>query len=314
VLGSDLTAEATVSEAHRVDVAFWPVALPGGGVAATADGQVLGVALKGTALKSTTPLAPDPVTTAFVQTLEPQRDGTLEIVLTSASFEVPSGGDPNQITKFAPENLCIRKGQIVAFNDVGGFQDVFYPDGTPFQVFGAARTSITAQYEKYAGTHNGAIVRGTPRQGEELLLQWVLGTGPDAAGVCGGTKGTDTGGGTGGGTGTGTGGGTTPAPVRPRMSVRYQRVYVSSKRLIQPGAYCPRKAGRCRGTARITVEGKSAATTSFTIAGGHTTHIRMRLARGVYARLRKTPGRRLNAVFAVDSQLGTASHAVLLTQ
>jgi hypothetical protein len=40
----------------------------------------------------------------------------------------------------------------------------------------------------------------------------------------------------------------------------------------------------------------------------------MKLSTAAYAALRKASGRKLAAVFAVKSQLGTASHAVQLTQ
>jgi hypothetical protein len=303
-LGSDLTAPATIAKAHMTDTAFWPTALASGGAfAAPADGQVLGIRLKGIVPAPTDPNA-KPVNEVHFQTLAPQSDGTLKIVLTSGPVNVPIGGDPNQISTFTPENLCIAKGQLVDFNVEGGFDSTFYPRGVPFQVFGAVGGSGTAFYEKVGGTGNGDIVRGSDMQDTELLMQYTIGTGTDASGVCGGTPApTPT-------------PDPTPGPAKPpaKMNVRYQKIYVSSARVIKPGAFCPTKVTRCKGTATIKVKGKVVASTAFSLRGGHTTHIQMKLSTGAYTALRKATGRKLAAVFAVKSQLGTASHAVQLTQ
>jgi hypothetical protein len=327
IVGSNLAADPGRTEAHPTDTAFWPTALASGDpIVAPANGQVLSIRVKGTAIPSTAPDAPPPDTRVHFQTLAPQSDGSVKIILTSGMFTMPFAGERNQVSTFLPENLCIEKGQFVAFNTLGGFDPNYYPRGTPFVIIGAVDGSSTDWYEKVDGTNNGDVMTGQTLAGQELLMQYTLGTDTDAAGVCGGTPpgtGTETPPGTGTGTPPGTGTGTPPGtgsggtggsttPVR--MKVIPQRIYVTRKRIMKPGIHCPSQVARCKGTASIRVKGKTHASTAFAIAGGRSAHVTLKLSHVAYRVLRRARGKKMSASLRLVSQLGTASGAVVLQQ
>ena len=179
--GSDLKAPANLAEAHPVDSAFWQTAFPDGRqVTAPAKGKVATVKIKGTAIKHD---GKAPVTLFHFQVLHHIAGGKVKVSLTSGGFHVPVGGDPNRVTTFHPVNLCVKKGDSVAFSDVGGYNHNHYPNGTPFQVFSSVIGSTTKRFTKSGGIRNGSTFKGKPRQDEELLMRMVLVTGQDA-GVC----------------------------------------------------------------------------------------------------------------------------------
>jgi hypothetical protein len=150
------------------------------------DGQVLAVRVKGTALASTEAGALAPMTQIHFSVLRPQADGSLLVVTTSAGFDLPVGGDPNQVTSYAPENLCAKAGDVLTLATNGGFEPTFYPNGVSYQVFGMVAGSRIYSYSKHAGVMNGAQFTPAPTDGVELLLQWDLGTGSNASPLCGG--------------------------------------------------------------------------------------------------------------------------------
>jgi hypothetical protein len=185
VLGSSLEAPANQIEAHQADSAFWPQRIRGGRqFRAPAGGQVLAIKLKGSALRSSQAGAPDPLNQVHFQTLRPLPDGSMHIVLTSQPFSVPIGGPRNRVTTFRPENLCLPKGGVLAFNDQGGWNPPWYQNGVPFRVFSRAAGSRTARHTADNGTNNGDALRGTVRRNSELLMQFVLGTGRHLGGAC----------------------------------------------------------------------------------------------------------------------------------
>jgi hypothetical protein len=183
--GSALTADATITEAHPVDSAFWPARLTGGRhVRAPATGQVFFVEMKGTIAKPD-PLAPEPVRLIFFQHLRPRPNGRMRVLQTSGRFLAPVGGDPNRVTTYQPINLCVRRGDVIDFNDVGGFMPPSYPDGTPFRVFGAVPGSATTRFTRANHTNNGATLSPQhTRAGEELLMRLVMGTGSRVGSAC----------------------------------------------------------------------------------------------------------------------------------
>lgn len=220
--GSDLTAPANVTQAHQADTAYWQTAVanPAMSPVSPAGGQVVEVRIKGIAPRSTvpTPAGADPLAGSplfHFQVLEPVvADGrqTVRALRASAGFEIPTAGDPQQITVYRPENLCIDQGQYVAFNEIGGYDGIAnrnpkdgpvgpYPDGTVFQIFSSAPGASTDWFEAHgkwvdpatSGTpfvpRPGSVDRGGRLQGTELLMQMVVATGPDAFYMCpGGTN------------------------------------------------------------------------------------------------------------------------------
>jgi hypothetical protein len=183
--GSDLSSPANMTETHGADSAFWSTSLANGSnPAVPALGQVTEVRLKGTVTPNMTPGAPAPLNEVHIQVLRPQPDGSVRVELSSQPFYVPVGGDPNQVSTWQPINLCAQAGDYIAFNDEGGFDPNYYPSGVPFQVFGRVPGSTTQFYTADNGTKNGAVFKGTPHHGQELLMQMTLATGKDATPIC----------------------------------------------------------------------------------------------------------------------------------
>ena len=197
--GSDLTAEANSIEPegaihaanggvwHGADTAFWNTKLANGtDPRAPFDGQIVEVRVKGIAISGPHPhIATDPRVLVHFQSLDPLPDGNMKVRLTSAGIDWPIGGDPQQITTFRPENLCIKKGGYVDFNTWGGHE--WYWDqygGIPLQVFSKVRGSTYNWFEGDNDTNNGMTLYPRPRDGVELLLQAVIASGPDATDIC----------------------------------------------------------------------------------------------------------------------------------
>jgi len=179
--GSSLNAPANKAEAHPVDAVFWANKLPGGArVSAPERGKVTTIKLKGSAVKHG---STDPVTLFHFQILHPIAGGKVKVSLTSGPFHVPVGGNQNRITTYHPVNLCAKKGDFVAFNDVGGYKAGKYPKGTPFRVFSSVPAATTNFFSKAGATGNNREFKGAPHVGEELLMRMTLATGQDA-GYC----------------------------------------------------------------------------------------------------------------------------------
>jgi hypothetical protein len=183
IFGSNLEADATISEAHPVDNAYWHTRLASGRkVRAPANGQILAVRVKGTVRRKAG--APRPDNTVFFQHLRPRAGGRVRVLQTSQPFELKVGGPPNQIQIFRPTNLCARKGDIIDLSNIGGFTSS-YPSGSPFQVFGAVPGSETARHTGRGGLNNGETFGPTRKRADtELLMQLWLGTGSHYGGAC----------------------------------------------------------------------------------------------------------------------------------
>jgi hypothetical protein len=183
--GSNLSAQANTSEAHGADSVFWGVSLASPGrTRVPASVQFRSVRLKGIALRNGAAGAPQPLAQFHLQTLRPRRGGSVRVRLTSQPFDIPSSGDPNRIRTYRPINLCAKKGDYVAFNDEGGFNPPWYPNGVSYQVFSRVPGSSTRFYTRDNGTNNGASFRGRRHGGQELLMQMVLATGRHASDPC----------------------------------------------------------------------------------------------------------------------------------
>lgn len=75
----------------------------------------------------------------------------------------------------------------MAFNDEGGFEPTYYPQGVPYRVFSRVSGASTSIFSKDNGTNNGATLSGARHEGQELLMQMDLANGPDATPVCPGS-------------------------------------------------------------------------------------------------------------------------------
>src|SRR3954451_13894549 len=105
-LGSDLKANASRIEAHGQDTAFWQSAVRGTAPAMPEDGQIVSVTVKGTVLKEAG--AADPANLVHIQSLVPEAGGRMRVWLSSQGFYLPVD-QPNAVTTFTPENLCVKK-------------------------------------------------------------------------------------------------------------------------------------------------------------------------------------------------------------
>jgi hypothetical protein len=182
VWGSDLEAPANKTETHPRASAFWHIALPGGArVRAPKKGRVATLKLKGSAIKHG---STEPQNMFHFQVYHPTDDGKLRVSLTSGPFYVPIGGDRNRITTYHPVNLCAKKGDYVAFSNLGGYKPGKYPNGTPFRVFSDVSKATTGFFTDGSGINNTNVFTPmAPHVGEELLMRITLFTG-DKAGYC----------------------------------------------------------------------------------------------------------------------------------
>jgi hypothetical protein len=185
--GSDLSAPANAVNSHGADTAFWNAALAGGQpVTAPAEGQITAIRVKGGVLTSTK----DNRLARLIhfQVLRPVGGERNRVQLTSAGFYLPRTDDQEVVTTYDKlVNICVKKGDIVDLNTIGGFE--FRPNdsvaGSQLQVFSDVPGSAVRWYEKDNGTNNGTTLPGfTEIQGQELLMQTVLSTGPDASDFC----------------------------------------------------------------------------------------------------------------------------------
>ena len=177
--GSDLTAPANVSEDEQADTIYWQSAFPDARqVLAPATGQVKSVRIKGIARSNPVPGVPGGETDFHVQILTLLPDGTWQIRNpggTSGNFNLPPlGADPQTVSEYVPENLCVYQGDAVVFSTVGGWDNSAngpYAGGTPLQIFSRVPNAVTSYYMKADATNNGDIVRFVPVAEHELLMQ-----------------------------------------------------------------------------------------------------------------------------------------------
>jgi hypothetical protein len=323
-LGSNLSAPAAAGigdtaliEAHGQDSAFWPVSgsMP-------EDGQILSVTVKGTVFREKG--AADPANLIHLQTLMPAAaDGSRQVWLSSGAFYLPIDR-PNAVTTFTPENLCVKQGGTVAFNDIGGFawggalgaplDPAHYQQGAPFGVFGAVRGSSTARFSGDNVTNNGDTLTvtganesgpgGTVRAGEELLMRYVVATGDDRSEPCGGPRRhpdgrlVDT---------------TKPTAYMKVADVhgKAQRPYVTRDRRFQTGVYCG-PVSDCAGRATIRIGKRVLATAPFSVRSMSSGRVPMRLRPADFRRLDRSRARTLRVTYVLSTAFGTYSKRLTL--
>lgn len=195
--GSTLAAPANVTEARQADTAYWQTTLPAGrSPRSPATGQVKSFKIKGIALSNPRAGVPGGETLFHLQVLRKRAGGTYKVLRTSQGFNLPGrGADPQKITTYRPTNLCVGKGDVLAFNTVGGWDGIAagngpYPMGTPLQIFSRVPGTLVSEFTGANKTNNGAILRPRTSRGRdhELLMRPTVGTGRNATGLCpGGT-------------------------------------------------------------------------------------------------------------------------------
>jgi hypothetical protein len=281
--GTYTAVPPTVAPSGRVhtshsgaDTALWNTTLAQGQAAAPQGGQALEIRLEGCARPAAG--GPPPLTQIHFQALSPLAGGGAKVKLTSQTFDIPvcghDGAGASTVSTYRPVNLCLSKGDYVGFNDNGGYVPAAYPTGVPYEVMGATPGSALSSFIRGGGTGDGATMSASDRtamdgfaanQNEELMLQVVFGTGPDARYVCpGGTA-------------------QKPPTLRPAKVVG-GTYHVSKARVVRLGVYC-RPADGCKGQATIALAGRGSVfgTARFDLRGSHTSTLPVRVTPALVA-------------------------------
>jgi hypothetical protein len=253
------------------DTVLWNVALAGRGAGMPATGQAVKVSLEGCARPARG--GPAPLTQIHFQDISPLAGGGAKVNLTSGGFEIPvcgaSGASGSTVTTYEPVNLCVSRGDYVAFNDEGGYVEDIYRAGVPYEVLGSVQGSTADSFMRNDGTGDGAIMSASEtaamegfasNPNEELMMQVTLGTGPNATHICpGGTAGL-------------------PPPL-PAIRVGPQTDGINRSRVVQVAVYC-RLTPECRGEVTLSMDGRqvSVGQHGFSVPGGTTSHVPIRLA------------------------------------
>ncbi|HXD55742.1 MAG TPA: hypothetical protein VN618_13370 [Solirubrobacteraceae bacterium] len=277
------------------DTVLWNVAQPGGDPRVPAGGQIVSFSLEGCARRPAG--APPPLTQIHFQDLVPSAGG-FTIAISSQAFEIPvcgvGGASGSTVTGYAPGNFCVSQGDYVAFNDEGGFAageggPPPYPAGVPYQVIGRVPGASMDSFIRDSGTNNGTAISPSDRtnhdgfatnEGEQLMLQATLATGPDASTSCpGGTKGAAP-----------PPSGYRQVPRAPELQVGKQTDGINHRGIAAIALYC-HAAGGCRGTMTLTAAAGHGhgrhLSQSFALPGGTTTHVPIRVPRAIMALARK---------------------------
>ena len=277
--------EAPTGEVHTyhfgADTAIWNTRIAHGDAAMPEAGQAVKVRLEGCA--EAAPGGPPPLTQIHFQALTPVSGGGVQVALTSQPFNVPVCGQDAAsaltVTTYEPVNLCVNRGDYVGFNDEGGFVERYYRNGVPFSVLAPSPGSSLASFIRGGGTNDGAIfspldvsaMEGfSNASGEELTMQVLLGTGPDARYVCpGGTK-------------------DAPAVFAP-MRISRQTDGINSQRIVSVAVYCRPTSG-CQGTGTLKAAGRSVGVVHFNLHGDSTSHVQIRVSSSLMPLIRRDHG------------------------
>lgn len=326
--GSDLSAPANVTfkrPGAAADTAYWQAAFAGGrGTRVPVGGQIISFTVKGIAVRNNE----DPENTIFLQRLVPGGSG-MTVHPTGGSsqpFRMPFTGDPQQTTTFRPENFCVNQGDVIAFNDIGGYREPNYVNGVEHMVFSRVAGATLNRYTKDNGLGNGSTIPANEVRSEpdvELLMQLQLATGTDASGLCPGGGPQSGGGGSPGGGGstpggsTGSGSGSGSAPSTPsRTRITSPRVGVNRSGRVRLAVFCPRRV-RCRGTVTLRRSGRSVGRATYSIAAQRTGRVSVRLSDIARSAIRRARTRRISVRASVvnrpGGQANTATRMVTIT-
>src|SRR5271155_4559148 len=161
--GVNTTVYGTGAVVHTThdgaDTALWNASIPGGTPAAPGEGQITSVTLEGCAQPASG--GPAPLTQFHFQALTPTTGG-LTVDVTTQPFDIPvcgvGGASGATATTYQPINFCVHQGDYVDFNDEGGFDPTYYPNGVPYEVIGSAPGSGLDSFVGDNQTNNGALL------------------------------------------------------------------------------------------------------------------------------------------------------------
>jgi hypothetical protein len=292
---------------YGADTALWNAAEAAGAPQAPESGQAVSVRLEGCAEPAAG--GPAPLTQIHFQDLTPLPGGGAKVNLSSQPFEIPvcgqNGASGSTVSTYEPTNLCVAKGDYVAFNDEGGFVEHSYQSGVPYEVIGAVAGSTMDSFIRGGGTGNGASFSPTETSamegfaanaGEELMLQVTLGTGANAAQVCGGAPSPPP------------AAPSSPAPAAalPPIKLSRQTDGVNHARIVAVAVYCHEQPD-CKGLATLTLDGRRVSTSRvpFTLPADATSHVPIRLVPKLLKLIRKHHGIPATVAVVVDGQTFT---------
>jgi hypothetical protein len=136
------------------------------------------------------------------QVLRPNANGSYTVDSSSQHLYFPIGGSADDVHTFVPSVQCLRAGDYVDFNHIGGWNGDPSQPGTRYQIFKRDGDSQLYWYERDQGTNIGATFEpnqqrdtaGNPMTSngfqpgqplaEELMMQVVVGTGFDSSRSC----------------------------------------------------------------------------------------------------------------------------------
>ena len=297
-IGSDLAAPATLARNDPNDVVWWGTA----GVEVPVAGQAIIMRVKGGTQQPGGPSGNANYDLMHFVVLRPAGDGTWRTTATSVDQRLPvmgAGADANTVSTFtsgaAP--LCVRPGDRIGLASVGGYDQRLFPDGLPYQVFGRGPGTLAQEFRAGGAiAENTTVVRGAGVPDQELLLQIIVGTGPDARPTCGGTapSGSDP------GLSPGPSGPPPPqaaTPGRARISkpARAPRMFDGKIRLTLSCA----AGADCAGVLSLRARGKRIGRRAFTLDAGETDGVSVKLSRKGRRMARRAGRLRVTAKVAV---------------
>jgi hypothetical protein len=190
-IGSDLSLPATAARSDPNDIVWWPGSVPGATIDVPVEGQAIIMRVKGGTLQPRGGSSlPDYDMIRFV-VLHPAGDGSWRTTSTSVPHRLPvlgRGADQNTVSEFTSEwPLCVKPGDRVALVSVGGFDPQLFPNGLPYQVFGARPGAVLSEFRAGGAiAEDQTVIRADRAADTELLMQVVIGTGASARPTCGG--------------------------------------------------------------------------------------------------------------------------------
>ncbi len=289
------------------DTALWNVTLPPGArPSAPTGGQITAIRLEGCAEPAAG--GPAPLAEIHFQALTPTGGGGVRVDVTSQPFVIPTCGAPNAtrrtVTSYQPTNFCVSRGDIVDFNDEGGFDPNHYPSGVPYAVIGTVPGAVMNSFIANNGTNNGATLLSTDVAAsdgfarnvhEELLLQSTLATGVDATPLCpGGLHGQ-------------------PGEPGGKSALDFGQATTRVKRggYVALSLYCDLLGRPCTGTIALRGAGATLGSAPLSAPTGQVSTVRVPLGAPAIAKLRAQDGMSVLVVAHLEGA-ETASHAMRL--
>lgn len=285
--GTNAITDGTGAVIHNdhdgADTALWNVTMPHGARAtAPAGGQITAVRLEGCAEPAAG--GPAPLTQIHFQSLTPTPGGGVHVDVTSQPLTIPTCGadkaTPRTVTTYRPINMCVNRGDIVDFNDEGGFDPAYYPSGVRYRVIGSVAAASMDSFIANNGTNNGAALSpsdvaatsGFARNPhEELLLQSTLATGVDATPLCpGGLHGDP-----------GMPGG------KPALAFGQATAGINHQGYVPIAMYCALIGRPCQGTLKIVAGGRTLGSVTLSAPTGQASLTRIQVGTATLAAVRQ---------------------------